>query len=285
MRLTIDQGLQIVIFLLFLGFVIAFWLGWRQIKSAGRLQYYLLRHVRVTHGWRLILVGIVLGLIGLTVRLKGREVAYLVIPPTPSVTPTPTITLTPTITMTPTISPTPTITSTPTITPTPTITATPMLPEGITVLFQETVTPNPKAAFSPIEVATRIDAINNAIRPADTFNNPINTLYGAFSYDHFSDGARWTAIWYMGEDEIVCLETKPWDGGTGGYGYTECTPEKWMPGEYEIRMFMGEVWKVSTRFKVVGLPPAPTSTSTPTITPSMTPSMTPSPTRSSTPSG
>jgi hypothetical protein len=67
-------------------------------------------------------------------------------------------------------------------------------------------------------------------------------------------------LWYRGE-EVVCFESKLWDGSTGGYGFTDCTPEAWIPGEYEVRMFVGELWKVSARFTVLGA-------GTPTATPS-----------------
>ncbi len=264
--LTIDQTVQLVALVLFAGLAVFMLVGWREILGARRLTYYLLRRKRVNRGWQMVAMGFVLGVAGLAVQFFGRQAAYVIVPPTPSITPSPTITPTPTITGTPTITLTPTITGTPTITPTPTVTGTLTLPEGITVLFRETVTPRPDAVFSPIQVARRLDASNRAIDPSDTFENPIGRLYGAFTYDNLQDGVRWTAIW-LHEGEIVCLETKPWDGGTGGFGFTECEPEVWLPGEYEIQMFVGEEWKVSTRFTVVGDPvmatPSPAVTPTP----------------------
>ncbi|HEY4717557.1 MAG TPA: hypothetical protein VIH14_00955, partial [Anaerolineales bacterium] len=70
-------------------------------------------------------------------------------------------------------------------------------------------------------------------------------------------------------------ETKPWDGATGGYGFTEWIPdaEEWLPGRYQVRIFVGIEPKVVGEFEVAGDP----STSTPTPTPSDTP--TPTPTR------
>ena len=94
--------------------------------------------------------------------------------------------------------------------------------------------------------------------PGQEFVNPIDILYGAFTYDFLIDGARWTAIWYRGDD-VVCVESKPWDGGTGGYGYTECEPRSsWQSGEYEVQMFLAEEWKTSTRFSVLADPNTPT---------------------------
>lgn len=126
------------------------------------------------------------------------------------------------------------------------------------VLFNESVTPDANAVFSRIEISRRLDDRNRPIDPGQEFVNPIDILYGAFTYDFLIDGARWTAIWYRGDD-VVCVESKPWDGGTGGYGYTECEPRSsWQSGEYEVQMFLAEEWKTSTRFSVLADPNTPT---------------------------
>jgi hypothetical protein len=107
------------------------------------------------------------------------------------------------------------------------------------------------------------------VDPTETFVQPTGRLYAAFSYDFLEDGVRWTAIWYRG-DEIVCLETQPWEGGTGGFGFTECEPELgWDADEYEIQLFVGETWKISGRFEVLGgtRTPTPSATTEPTSTP------------------
>lgn len=285
--MTIDQALQRVALLLFLGFGLALFIGYHQLSLARRLPYFILRRERMSQGWRWVGVGILLAAAAVLVVLFGRPIAYRIVPPTPSMTPTATITLTPTITTSPTITSTPTITLTPSISPTPTQTATPALPEAISVLIRETVTPLPEAAFSPIEVATRLDRLNRPIDPGEELKNPLRRLYGAFTYNNLSDGVRWTAIWYR-SDIVVCLETQAWDGGTGGYGYTECEPGQWLPGEYEIQMFIGESWMVSKRFTVVGDPPTPTPEPTPTNTHTATASPTwtasPSPSNTASPS-
>ncbi|MBN1264481.1 MAG: hypothetical protein JXA25_03250 [Anaerolineales bacterium] len=262
--ISIDLIVQIVAVVFFTAWLLVLRAGSNQIRSASKLQFYLLRRERIRQGWRFIFLSFVLIALGLIIQFKGREVGYQLITPTPSVTPTASITPTATITQTPTITTSPTITNTPTITATPSDTPTPMLPEELIVLFVETVTPDPEAIFSPIQVARRLDALNQAINPAEEFENPVTILYGAFSYDFLADGVRWSAIWYR-NGEVVCFETMPWDGGTGGYGFTECRLDEWQPGEYEIQLFLGESWKISTRFTVSGAPP--TQTPTPSATP------------------
>jgi hypothetical protein len=262
--MTIDQSVLAIGIIFLAIFLLAALIGWGQIQSARELSYFTLRREKSAQGWRWIAAGLILGLAGLVVLLFGRKAVYTISPPTPSITPSPTITLTATITPTGTITLTPTITWTPTITATPTVTPTPMLPEEIRLLIRETVTPNPDALFSPILISERLNNSNQAILPAVEFANPVRRLFGAFTYNNLLDGVRWTALW-LRDDEVVCIETQLWDGGTGGYGYTECEVEQWLPGEYEIRVFFGEQWKVSVRFQVSGDPPTVTPSVTPTV--------------------
>jgi hypothetical protein len=258
---SLDATLAYVVAGLSLAMLLTIWLGWRGLRSAQRLPFFTLRHRRVGESWRLILLGFALGAFGLVTRLFGKQVAFVFITPTPTTPPTATATLTPTITPTPSTTPTASVTPTASATPTPTITPTPEVPEALTVLFRETITPRPEAVFSEIELARRIDSLNRAVSPQASFENPIEILYGAFTYDFLDDGVRWTAIWYRGSS-IICSETKPWDGGTGGYGYTECSPrDGYMPGDYEVQMFLGESWVVSARFSVEEQPATPTPSS------------------------
>lgn len=272
MGLTLDQTVRFVTLLLVLGTVLGLWFGIGQIRTARKLPYFLLRRERITAGWKWVWISLGFAAAALLSVLFGRRAIYAVVPPTPSVTPTQTITLTPTITSTPTITLTPTITPTPTITHTPTATGTPEYPAALAVLIRASVTPPAEAVFSPIEMSTRLDRENRAVNPSDGFQNPLGRLYGAFTYNNLQNGVYWSAIWYRG-GEIVCIENQIWTDGTGGFGYTECEPEFWLPGEYEIQMFLGERWMVSKRFVVTGEPPTPTATVT--LTPSSLPSSTP----------
>jgi hypothetical protein len=266
-NLPVDRSIALLVGLLSLLMLGLIWLGYQRIRAAQQLPYFTLRRQRLREGWRLVGLGFSLGLFGLFTRLFGAQAALVLITPTPSLTPTPTLTPTASVTPTPSITPTASATLTPSITPTPSATPTPEIPGALTVLFRETITPRPEAVFSQLEFAGQLDRLNRAIRPAEAFDNPIGRLFGAFTYDGLDDGVRWTALWYFGS-QIVCSETKPWDGGTGGYGFTECEPEGgFPPGEYEVRMFLGVVWQVSGRFLVVGPVPTSVPTGTPTSTP------------------
>jgi type VI secretion system secreted protein VgrG len=93
-------------------------------------------------------------------------------------------------------------------------------------------------------------------------------------------GAQWTALWFR-NGELVHYESKPWDGETGGLGYTDWQPaaSEWLPGIYEVQIFVGIDWKISGNFTVEGDAPTPLPTETPTRTriPSSTPTLTRTP--------
>jgi type VI secretion system secreted protein VgrG len=191
----------------------------------------------------------------------GEPVAYVFYEPSPTITNTPTITMTLTITMTPTITLTPTITNTPSITPIP------VIPPAIEEQFEATVLPNEEVIFSPLIFAKEIDEGLQPVDPNELFDQPLTTLYATFSYVDMNAGSQWTSLWYrLSDNELICYETKPWDGGTGGYGYSDCTLNPWI---------------TSGRFIIEGEPPTPEPTATPsptiTNTPTITATWTPQP--------
>ncbi len=265
-------------------------LGIRGLLTARSIRFYRMRRDRIVQGWRRILFAFLMIALAYFLNNFAEPVAYSFYPPsatpttTSSITPTSTTSLTPTITETPSITPTPEKSYTPTITPTP------YIPLAIEAQFEGDIVPPEDAVFSRIEFTNLgLDALHRPIEPSDVFTNPIGTMYAIFSYDGMADGVQWTAIWYR-ENELVNFETKPWDGGTGGIGYSDWSPkaEDWLPGEYQVQLFIGLTWKRIGFFNVFGNPPSPTPS--PTRTPSDTPSPTtthtnsPAPTATITPS-
>jgi hypothetical protein len=259
--------------------IITLWSGIRSIRKARTLKFFRMRRDRMVIGWRLILSSLFFIGFAFFLYYFAEPVIYNFFPPTATFTNTPTITPTPTISSTPTISITPSITLTPSETDTPTVTPTPRVPLAIESEFESTITPNPAAVFSPLQFARELDEEFQPINPDTVFQNPIDHLFAQFSYDQMTVGAQWTALWYRG-NELVNYETKPWDGQVGGWGYTDWNPEphNWLPGEYEVQIFVGQEWKVSGRFIVEGQPPtqipSPTNTATASPTPSITPTTT-----------
>jgi len=289
LSLDIHAAVQVAIILAIIGLVLSIWLGIRSIRSARTLRFFRMRRDRMVRGWRLIVFGIIMGITALLVNRFAEPVAYSFFPPTPTPSRTPTITLTPTITITPTITLSPTITLTPSVTDTPTITPTPQLPLAVEGQIESIVTPNPDAIFSQLIFTQGIDPDTyQPLDPGDIFQNPVGHTFALFSYDGMIDGSQWSALWYRGE-ELVFFESEPWDGGSGGFGFTDWDPEpwEWLPGEYEVQIFVGTEWKVSGRFTVEGEAPTPPPSATPSRTPTRSPTATvtrtPTPTRTLTP--
>jgi hypothetical protein len=286
--MDIQSGVIAVVVLLVIFALVGGRSGLRTIQAARKMTFYRLRRQREAGGWRLLGISMVLLLVAIWLPIYGLPIAYDYFPPTPTPSLTPTITVVPSITLVPTITLTPTITDTPLVTNTATASPTPFIPAAIQALFQSSVTPNPNVVFSTLQFTT--DGFNYPVsNPGTVFQNPVGHLYSIFTYDQMLPGAQWTALWFR-EGQLVHYETKPWDGGTGGSGYTDWnpSPDQWIPGIYEVQIFVGEEFVANGRFLVQGTPPTlpptitPTFTKIPTHTPAPSPTFTPS--RTSVPS-
>ena len=273
--MDIRAGIITTIALAVMAAILLFRGGIRSIQSARKLTFYSLRRQHMSGGWRMLIIGVLLLLFSTWLGRFGEPVAYQYFPPSPTLSLTPTITTIPTITLSPTITLTPTITDTPSVTDTPTITLTPYIPPAIEALFDSVLTPNPDAVFSPLQFSTVYDNFE-CVAPSTTFINPVRSMTACFSYNNMQPGVQWTALWFR-ENELVHYETLPWDGTTGGLGYSEWTPppEMWQAGTYEVQIFVVQEWKVVGQFIVSGEPltstPSPTTAPAFTDTPFVTP--------------
>lgn len=287
--MDIHTGFIVTAILVLLFAVLSARNGLRAIRSARKMTFYRLRRQREAGGWRMLGLALVLAVLAFWLPFFGEPIAYEFFPPTPTPSPTPTITIVPTITLTSTITLTPTITDTPLVTDTPTATSTPFVPLSVLALFQSSVTPNPTpASISPLQFSTRMDNAQ-AVNPQTVFENPVGHMFGVFTYNGFTIGSQWTALW-LHDGKVVHYQTQPWEGpgvGIGGYGFTDWypSPDKWLPGIYEVQLFIGQDWIGSGRFVVQGDPPTLTPTVSPTVTRTTTPSRTPSPSSTPSPTG
>ncbi|MCL4823418.1 MAG: hypothetical protein KJZ57_04280, partial [Anaerolineales bacterium] len=236
--------------------------GWITFHSAARLTFYRIKRSRESRGRWLILASFLILAIAIFLPIYGQPVAYHYFPPSP----TPSLTLTPSVV--PTITLTPTITDTPLYSETPTGTPTPYLPLVVEAQFVSVVTPNPEAAISPLAFALAVTQDGLPQNPSTLFRNPIQKIYASFSYDKMVPGSQWSAVWFR-NGEYVCHESYPWDGGTGGYYYSECANPVggWQPGVYSVQMYVGTEFNRADAFTVVGAAP---ETPAPSPTPSMT---------------
>lgn len=282
-NLDIHTGIITALIIAILIMVFAIYTGIRALANAKQLKFFRMRRDRMVAGWRLIGIGLVMLPIILLLRRFAEPIAYRFFPPTSTLTSTPTTTLTPTMTLTFTISPIPSQTDTPSTTDTPTITPTPHIPLAVEAQFTSVVTPNPEAIFSPLIFTQALDENYDPINPSEKFINPVKHLYAWFTYDKMLVNSQWSALWYR-NGELVYFETKPWDGSQGGRGYTDWNPLpfEWLPGIYEVQVYVGLSWKVSGTFTIEGEPPPPPPSSTPSPTVTPTPTVSPTPTSSPT---
>lgn len=287
-ELDVLSGLRVSILLAAAGMLAAIWSGMRLLQTARSLPYFRLRRNRLLTGWRLLGLGVGLGLVALGLGVFGERAAYQLFTLTATPSLTPTASPEPSATVAPTLTLSPTITNTPAESETPTITPTAYVPLAVEAQFSGIVTPNPEAVFSPLTFAQGLDALYRPVREATQFQNPVGELFALFSYDRMTDGVQWTALWYR-EGQMVYYETIPWDGGTGGLGYSDWRPEpeEWLPGNYQVQIFVGLELKAIGDFVVLGEPvtrtPTPTQTGTATQTATITPTRTRVPTDTITP--
>jgi len=283
MRASMTISLDVASFVTTATFVAAFfglyalWRGRVAIRESGVLPYHRLRQQRLLGGWQVVLWGLLFFGLAAWLQFYGQQVAFSVFPVTPTPISTATPSLSPTPLQTPTATLTPSQTETLQFTYTPSPTTIPTMPPSIQAQFTSQVTPNPNAVFSPLVFAQGINLQTYlGINPGTVFANPVNGIYAIFSYDGMLPEVQWTALWYRG-DELVHYETKPWDGTTGGYGFTEWIPdaEDWLPGIYQVQIFVGMEPKVVSEFEVTGAPATSTPTPTPSNTATFTPTRTP----------
>jgi hypothetical protein len=279
MQVDIQTAVQTAFVLSLIAFIGCLIFGISLIRQGKKILYYHKRQRQISTGWWYVLISVVMAISALFLNRQAEPVLYKVFPPSPTITTSPSVTLTTTITLTPST------TVSPTITTTPEVTNTPQLPEMIVTQFVSTIQPGENTAFSELIFARQIDKNNQAITPLTTFQHPVTDIYGAFSYEGMSTGVQWSSVWVRLQDQnVVCYETKPWDASTGGYGYTDCHKgaDEWLPGEYDVQIYVGQRWISSGKFSITGDLPTATFTKTASQTPSNTPLPSNTPTVTST---
>ena len=285
MNIDIKAGIIAATFLTGIFFLISLITGLQTVFAGRNIKFFKLRRDQIMRGWRLIVLAGFWVIIGFGVFFFGEPVAYRIITPSPTLPLTLTPSITPSTSITPTFTETPTITLTPAESYTPQPSQTPQIPMAVEARFEGILTPPAEAAFSPLIFSNiGLDDDYNPIGPGVQFTNPVGHLYAVFSYARMEDAIQWSAVWYQG-DTLVHYETMPWNGGSGGIGYTDWDPaqDQWLPGEYFIQLFLGTDFVLSGNFTVVGEPPASTVTSTPSSTPTSTLTARPTGTPSYTP--
>lgn len=273
-NIDIAMTVKVICVFLAIGLIACVFLAYRSIKTGLHLQFFRKRRDLIAHGWKLVFLGLFLGVFALIVSKFGEPVAYRYFPPSPTITSTPTITLTPTITNTPKD------TYTPTITETLQYTYTPSLPQEAQATIQTPVGPDTASVFSSMMFASKLNDEGIVAADESPFDSTVQHIYGGYSFDGMALGVQWTAVWSL-NGKVVHIDTSVWKVGSGGFGWTDwdCTTNACVPGDYEVQIFVGSTWKTTGRFSINS--GAAASSGTPSPSPSATltlPVVTPTPT-------
>ena len=157
----------------------------------------------------------------------------------------------------------------------PGLTPTPILPIPLLARFTSTIAPDPNTMIDNVRFSTELKN-NQLVAPGVRFRNPVRTMYVIYSFSHMKTGVQWTAVWYR-DGEYLDYETKTWNLDEAGAGIIEYEQDvdKWLPGIYELQIFVGDQWKATGSFTLAGDPPTFTPTPTPTITNTIEPTVPP----------
>ena len=240
MNVDIRAGVLAATILTIIFFLISVITGAQTLLSGRKVKFFKLRRDQMMRGWRLVSLGLFWIIVSIGIYFFGEPVAYRFITPSPTIPASLTPSITPSISTTPTITLTPSITLTPAESYTPTPTGTPFIPLTVEAQFEGRLTPPAEAAFSLLTFTNiGLDEDYKPVGPGIQFTNPVGHLYAVFSYNLMVDDIQWTALWIQ-DGELVHYETMPWNGGSGGTGYTDWdpSPEFWLPGESVVQIFL-----------------------------------------------
>lgn len=278
-NLPVETYVRWVVWALAVGVLFSALAAAASFRESRRLPFFMLRRQALERGWRYVIFALTFIGCALTAQSLGANALRRMAAPTPgtesqgdAATPPPLLAASPTLTgaptntpaasprpsLTPTITLTPTQTGTPTDTPTPTASPTPHLPlEFVTPIITSTITPDPEAVIGGLTMA--LNPFNLRGR-SEYFDPSEKTLYAVFNYNNWRRGVQWSGVWYR-NGQLIYIETWPWDGSTGGYsGFTSLHQDTWILGEYEVQIFIGDIWLDSVRFYVVEPEDFPTPT-------------------------
>jgi hypothetical protein len=267
-NLSVEQSVLLAAGILAAIAVLAVAAGILLIRRAPSQPFFLVRQQTAAAGWRMILVAIGILALAAMVYAFGPTAILQVVSPTPTTTLTPTITYTPSITFTPsrTLSPTRTATGTLTFTASPS--PTPFVPNNIRQIFTSNITPDPKVHIGEISFGKAPPPDFHRLVPAVFTSQETRKVVATFTYENMNYGVQFTAIWIRDGIPVYWNDSYPWSGPATGTAVIEwdMVPDYFLHGSYEVQIFIGDEWKTTGRFEVVGPLPTATNTLSPTVT-------------------
>jgi hypothetical protein len=246
-----------------LALILAIW-AWREARHT---RYLIVRRAaeRRARRWFWLTLGLVLSTGALNALARsGFHLPFEIPPPAwpglvspsptpsmetfPSPSPTPLEEIPPTPTLPPTPVPSPTAPSSPL--PPPTL---PYPPTLLTPLPGAVPAP-PNARFTDLALTDACDERGRPVQiptpPPTVFPAGTVRICGRFRVENMPKGAAWTVAWYR-EDAPEDSSTLRWDGRPGQSGYIYNTrPAGFLPGRWEIRLYIEDRLQVRLEFEV-----------------------------------
>src|SRR5512138_3345164 len=237
------------------GAIVVYFSGIRSLQASRRLADYRMKRKYVARArW-----GLIGGLLSVAV---AASLFFLNRPAAPPPTPTPEATQTsvsasPTATLPgPTPSPVPAqatptffvITPSPAATNTSAATTTPFMPMAVQAMVQGSMTPVFPIEIGKLRFSTDINNYE-LVAPGTHFHNPVKQVYAVFNYQPTGVKIQWTALWYQ-NGGLRYIDTNAWRNSPVGIGITSWGQDvtSWLPGNYEVQIFIGTGWKSSGTF-------------------------------------
>ncbi|HUV90153.1 MAG TPA: hypothetical protein VMY80_10900 [Anaerolineae bacterium] len=216
-----------------------------RLITARRAPFYVMRRNALTRATRWALAALASLVVAVLLLLVVPSLLAVV---PASVLPTVTLTSMPTATSRPTPIPTITPTRRPTATPPfiPTNTPAILPPESALSPLPSAVPAGEDAHIAIITLATEQDASDQPVDPGVEFPSGDHRMYLFFTYEGMRNGTMTTFAWYKDGQLIdYCSDTWLWGlaegrewGERGRTSYFCKPPGGWVPGTYEIRVFI-----------------------------------------------
>ncbi len=109
-------------------------------------------------------------------------------------------------------------------------------------------TPRDDAVLGSIILSRGIGPNKTPLQPSSTFSTSDSYIYVFYEFHNMTNGVVWSHRWFHGGTEVGSSSSL-WNWGSDGRGYLFFSPTAG-PGQYEIRLYIGERVTASAAFRV-----------------------------------
>ncbi len=106
------------------------------------------------------------------------------------------------------------------------------------------------AKWGPLTFAQGVDKSNKPVSPANQFPSGTKEIYAFWDFSGTSDGAEWTRVWYL-DDQEVLRNTASWNQGESGNFWVTIYSKSALPdGAFRLELYLGEELMQSGTFVI-----------------------------------